>query len=322
MPLVQGSALWGLQRVFNHPRASRDSQTKEAKPVPSQASSFWKSSGGPSIFLRRLSSAPCTSPRRSASVPQGMPDIPSKPSANPNRHTSPKASSSSREDCAQEKSISKSVSVPHTFTLKPNVLQLHQTPLHDAPSRSTLTSSRSDLALSHSSPNPLVSDIPASKASAGEPVLDQEEPYSTLSDPQTICDLKSSLPPKLPSPQRSGKSRPGNPPLDDNLPNAVRKASPAKSQSLKLNSSQTGPCKRSSCSSHNSSPAQSPLKSPPPSSRRASTQGEQLPVTPSPPWSELIEARRRLLAVEGRRRALCALEMRVQQVKKIVTIHM
>ncbi|KAM3935861.1 TMF-regulated nuclear protein 1 [Leptodactylus fuscus] len=309
MPLVQGSALWSLQRVFNHPRSSREPQTKEAKSVPSQASSFWKSSSG--VFLRKLSSAPCTSPKRSASAPQCIPDIPIKPSADPISDTSPKPTSSRTEDCTAEKSISKSFSVPHTFTLKPDVIQIHETPdkpqIHIAVPSSTLVSVHNDISLSQSSPNPLISDSTAPEASDDDPLTHPEDPFPTLSDLQAAFDLKS-LPPKLPSPQLNSKSQSVNPAADDNLCNTVIKSSSLKSQNT--------PGKRSSsCSSHNSSPAQSPLKSPPPpSSRRTSTQGEHLPVTPSPPWSELIEARRRLLAVEGRRRALCALEMRVQQV--------
>uniref|UniRef100_A0A6I8SXI2 Uncharacterized protein n=1 Tax=Xenopus tropicalis TaxID=8364 RepID=A0A6I8SXI2_XENTR len=66
-------------------------------------------------------------------------------------------------------------------------------------------------------------------------------------------------------------------------------------------------------SSKKSSPAHSPLKSPA-APRKASTQEQQLPVSSRPPWSELVEARKRLMAVEGRRRALCALEMHVQQI--------
>lgn len=312
MPLVQGSALWSLHRVFNHPRSSKEPQTKEAKSVPSQASCFWKSSSGPSVFLRRLSSAPCASPKRSASAPHGIPDIPLKPSSNPSSDTSPKPSSSRREDSTPEKSISKSLSVPHTFTLKPDSLQLHETNkvLHDAVS----ASSQSDVSLPPPSPSPLVLETPAPKASPDEPLITPEDPFPTLSDLEAVFDL-TSLTSNLPSTQLSSKSRPVNPASIDSLRNTVIKSSP-KSSSLKSNGSQFTPCKRSSsCSSPNSSPAQSPLKSPPPhSSRRASTQGEPLPVTPSPPWSELIEARRRLLAVEGRRRALCALEMRVQQV--------
>ncbi|KAM4047302.1 TMF-regulated nuclear protein 1 [Anomaloglossus baeobatrachus] len=318
MPLVQGSALCRLQRVFSHPRSSKEPQRKETKSVPSQASSFWKSSSGPSVFLRRLSSAPFVSPKRSASAPQGMPNIPLKSSAISTSDMSPKASSFRRQDCTQEKSFSKSISVPHTFTLKPDAIQFHKssnTSLKGVVSRSTPVSSLSDISLSHSSSNPLTSsDVPAPKASAGEPLINPGYPFPTLSDLQASFDLRP-LPPKLPSPQLSSKSQSVYPAFDDNLCNTAISPSPSKLSSVKSNGSQTTPRKRSSCSSYNSSPAQSPLKStPPPSSRRASTQGEQLPVTPSPPWSEIIEARRRLLAVEGRRRALCALEMRIQQV--------
>uniref|UniRef100_A0A8C5LS66 Uncharacterized protein n=1 Tax=Leptobrachium leishanense TaxID=445787 RepID=A0A8C5LS66_9ANUR len=68
-----------------------------------------------------------------------------------------------------------------------------------------------------------------------------------------------------------------------------------------------------------SSPSQSPLKSPchHSPSRRHSPQSQQMPVAPGPTWSELLEARRRLMVVEGQRQAICALEMRVQQVQYV-----
>lgn len=302
MPIVQGSALWNLQRVFNHPRSSKETETKDAKPVPSShTSSFWKSANTSSLFLR-FSSTPCQSPKRSASAPQGLPQKSS---------PSPCSSSSSAEAVAtNESSISKSTSAPHTFTSKPNVLEIpvgfkHQASEHPSTSDNTLSSRQN---ISFPSQSPALS--PRSLGSS---------PDISPTKPQEPCPGLSDLSSK-PSSSKLSSPKP-TPKLTSDECFSAQQHSPALqsssrcSPSLSLHKTTASTqCRHASCSSSHSSPAQSPLKSPSNSSRRASTQGEQLPVTPSPPWSELMEARRRLMAVECRRRALCALEMRVQQV--------
>ncbi|KAM5180699.1 TMF-regulated nuclear protein 1 [Mantella aurantiaca] len=310
MPIVQGSALWNLQRVFNHPRSSKETETKDAKSVPSShsSSSFWKPGNASSLF--RFSSTPCPSPKRSASAPQGLPQ---KLVANP-------CTSASLAEAlpTNESSISKSTSAPHTFTSKPNVLEIpvgsRQKP---STSDGTFSSPQNITSPLHSpflSPSSLDSTSP--NIAPAKP--DYENSHEPHPGPSRLPDTLSSKPSpcKLPSSKVTPKEA-----YDEKL--LAKCSSPAKqstssrSPSLSLRkaiASQSTPCRHASCSSSHSSPAQSPLKSPVHSSRRASTHGEQLPVTPSPPWSELMEARRRLMAVECRRRALCALEMRVQQV--------
>lgn len=293
MPIVQGSALWNLQRVFNHPRSLRE--TKDAKSVPSsQSSSFWKSAHSSSLFLR-FSSTPCPSPKRSASAPQGLPQ----------NLTLCSSSSVVEAVSTNESSISKSTSAPQTLEIP--IFSKSKASANPSTSDGTHSSPQNVPSSSHM---PILS--PCSLDSSSSDISPVKPDYQNSSqEPRPGLSSSKPSPPKLASPKGTPKKALAK------RPSPVLKGSPSCSPSLSLrktNASQSTPCRHASCSSSHSSPAQSPMKSPVHSSRRASTQGEQLPVTPSPSWSELMEARRRLMAVEYRKRALCALETRVQQV--------
>ncbi|KAM9319538.1 TMF-regulated nuclear protein 1 [Gastrophryne carolinensis] len=304
MPIAQGNSLWSFQRVFNHGRSGKQSETKDTKPVPSpHSSSFWKAANPSSFFLRRFSSTPCRSPKRSASAPQGLRQNPPSdlgPSDPPD--------CSAGEGCSRQSSISKSQSAPHTFAIKPYFLNLSADYkpkfIEDPASDSTVSSPENVSPPCH----PLNSSL-ANKSPIKATFPNHQEPPSALSD-----DVRPEpLPSKLSSPQPALKNKSVTRVSSQNSGSLQGSPSPQKTARP-----QSTHCRHTSSSSLHNSPISSPLKSPPPcSSRRVSTQGEQLPVAPSPPWSELIEARRRLMAVECRRRALCALETRVQQVQYV-----
>nr|DBA33745.1 TPA: hypothetical protein GDO54_001384 [Pyxicephalus adspersus] len=299
MPIVQGSALWNLQRVFNHPRSSKETETKDAKSVPSSSSSFWKSTNASSLFLK-FSSTPCHSPKRSASAPQGLPQ---KSTPNPCTSSSPAEVMSTNES-----SITKSTSAPHTLISKPNFLQIlvdSKNKASESPSDSKFSSPQ-NLSSPSESPFLIIHSLDSSSPNISPAKPDSQNPQEPYPGPSDLPDNLSlkPLPSKLSAPKPTSKEA-----CDEQL--SASNPTPGLQNPPPCSPSP----RHASCSSTHSSPAQSPLKSHPlHSSRRASTQGEQLPVTPSPPWSELMEARRRLMAVECRRRALCALEMRVQQV--------
>ncbi|KAM8977424.1 TMF-regulated nuclear protein 1 [Pelodytes ibericus] len=300
MPLVQGSALWSMQRVFSHPRSSRSSQSTEDTPAsPPQSTSFWKTSCTTNLFHRRSSTAHCPLPKRSVSTPLDFTlKLP------PEKSTT----AAGKNAASSENIISKSISAPNAFSLKPICAQT---------SSSSCTSPRKTNVSSNISPpqtcspsNPAQLELPATKMSTLKtpvsPCTDQLKPLPSLSAETVAPNTLSSETPSASLPT-------------DNISAVTHTtfSSNPEYTSSKSPVSQSAQCRASPSSSPlKSSPGHSPLKSPShhSPSRRHLPHSQQFPVAPGPPWSELLEARRRLLAVEGRRQALCALEMRVQQI--------
>ncbi|CAH2221659.1 TMF-regulated nuclear 1 [Pelobates cultripes] len=298
MPLVQGSALRSLQRVFTHTRSANVPQGTEEEPSsPPPSTSFWKSSCTTHLFHRRSAAASCSPPRRSTSVPI---DFTLKSTTYPSILRAPK-SSKDRDTSVSENIISKSTSVPHTF-LKPTC---PQTPPKSKKSNAASTdiSSQTIDSPNHSNLDQSALEMSTLKESLPSPTS-QHNPVSKLSS-----EMATFIPTTLPSASTSAST---------SVPPVISIASSGQLHSPSKNpASQPTQTKHSPVSSPpKSSPAHSPLKSPThhSSPRRHSSQRHKMPVAPGPTWSELLEARRRLLAIEGQRQAICALEMRVQQV--------
>ncbi|KAM4701965.1 TMF-regulated nuclear protein 1 [Discoglossus pictus] len=321
MPLAQGSAFWGLQRVFTHSRSTKEHQSTENKAVSSTCfPSSRKFSHAPHLFSRRTSPPPSRSPRRSTSAPHELPlkstsdpqtpnacqPIPERQSCSPldtssksfpSFHTSPESS----PQCTSTDSLHSSCPNPQTSEYR------HSNNVNNSSTHMSLPNSQICSA-------PTTLESPAPIASTTKPNL---PPFTKpqMSSPQRSYAHSKTLPLGSLSPQSSPtKLSPSNPSTCKFSPSyPTISFSPPKSPATQTSPRRATPCSSPHRSSHNNSPLKSP-SSPRSSPRRASPQGKQLPMAPGPPWSELMEARRRLLAVEGRRRALCALEMRVQQI--------
>ncbi|OCT92017.1 hypothetical protein XELAEV_18015074mg [Xenopus laevis] len=302
MPLTQGGALWNLQKVFTNPRSSKTPQRQDTEDTPvslNQGTSFWKPSHVPRLFSRKRSNVPCTSPRRSASAPQ---EIILKGCSEPCTSSNPDPATKSKTS-APKNILNKSCSAPYTFPVSANSYLTPPT----SPSTSLskphtshgVNAQTSDTSQApKTTPKARPSLTPCMKINNASP---PSSPLKCIYVPNTFSfrppALKNSSAQKVPV---SHASLPSSP-LHVSL-----KSAPPLSPSWKPSPE----------SSQKSSPAHSPLKSPstPASPRKASAQEQKLPVSSRPPWSELVEARKRLMAVEGHRRALCALEMHVQQI--------
>ncbi|KAM4795837.1 TMF-regulated nuclear protein 1 [Rhinophrynus dorsalis] len=318
MPLAQGNAFWNLQRVFTNPRSAKVPQSTVAKPVSlSNSPSFWKSSNVSNLFHRRTSTTPCTSPKRSTSAPH---EIPLKSYPDPCAPSAPDTSTK-RETAAPSNILSKSTSIPHTFHLNPNSPNVSPNTPCTSHSNPYALRSRSAVPNHDLSQTQVFSPPSSPSVSPTHKISSLRTSGSPCTMPQNSSPTSSAVATSLATNNFSSGSS-----TLQSLSKVESSVSQSKTPYISFPSisfcpptsppPQSPSCIQSPASSpHKSSPIHSPLKSPSPhSSRKASTQEHALPVAKGPPGSELVEARRRLLAVEGRRRALCALEMRVQQV--------